>query len=77
MSCPRPALGQADCILNELRVSVRAIGVPTDHGAASCTVSIGAALLSAADENELSLLGRADRAPYKAKAAGRDRVAIF
>jgi diguanylate cyclase (GGDEF)-like protein len=70
-------LGRADCVLNELRASVRAVGVPTDRGAASCTVSIGAALLSAADQNELSLMGRADRALYNAKAAGRDRVSIF
>ncbi|CAI9407211.1 Diguanylate cyclase DgcM [Pleomorphomonas sp. T1.2MG-36] len=70
-------LGRADSILNELRAMVCAVGVPTDRGAASCTVSIGAALLSAADQNELSLMGRADRALYNAKAAGRDRVAII
>lgn len=64
-------------VLNHLRTSVRVVAVPTDRGSASCTVSIGAALLSEADQNELSLMSRADQALYSAKAAGRDRVAIF
>lgn len=71
------ALDRADRVLNDLRTSVRAVVVPTDLGPASCTISIGAALLSSDDSNEMSLMSRADQALYSAKAAGRDRVAVF
>lgn len=63
-------------MLNRLRKSVRAIAVSTDLGPASCTASIGAAMLSDADQNEQSLMSRADKALYGAKAAGRDRIEI-
>ena len=65
-----------ECVLNRLRRLVRAIAVTTDLGPASCTISIGATMLSDADQNEQSLMTRADRALYDAKAAGRDRVEI-
>ena len=69
-------LDNMDAILNKLRKSAGSIVVPTDQGPASCTVSIGAALLSADDLNEQSLMSRADKALYGAKATGRDRVEI-
>lgn len=68
---------RADHVLNDLRTSVRAVVVHTDQGPASCTISVGAALISPADSNEMSLMSRADQALYSAKADGRDRVAIF
>ncbi len=71
------SLDRADRVLNDLRTSVRTVVVPTDRGPASCTISVGATLLSPADPNEMSMMSRADQALYSAKAAGRDRVAIF
>lgn len=71
------SLDHMDHVLNRLRKSVRSIAVATDLGPASCTVSIGAAMLSEADQNEQSLMSRADKALYGAKAAGRDRVEIY
>lgn len=65
-----------ECALSRLRRSVRAVAVTTDLGPASCTVSIGATMLSDVDQNEQSLMSRADKALYGAKAAGRDRVEI-
>ena len=73
---PDTSLENMDIILNRLRRSAGGIVIPTDQGVASCTVSIGATLLWADDQNEQSLLGRADKALYGAKAAGRDRVEI-
>lgn len=43
----------------------------------SFTVSIGVAMLDANDEGLESLLQRADRALYQAKADGRNRVAVM
>jgi diguanylate cyclase (GGDEF)-like protein len=50
---------------------------PIDVGAATVTVSasIGVTLATGADDIE-SLLGSADRAMYRAKAAGRDQVSV-
>ncbi len=70
------SLDHMHCMLNRLRKSVRAVAVSTDLGPASCTASIGAAMLSDADQNEQSLMSRADKALYGAKAAGRDRIEI-
>lgn len=70
------SLDHMECVLNRLRRSVRAIAMVTDLGPASCTVSIGAAMLSDVDQNEQSLMSRADKALYDAKAAGRDRVEV-
>ncbi len=68
------SLSRMESVLNRLLASARGIFIPTDRGLASCTVSIGAALLCGDDQNEQSLMSRADRALYGAKAAGRDRL---
>lgn len=61
-----------------LRKRVMQTPVRTDHGVLSLTVSIGIAL--ATEEPELTfemLLTRADRAMYRAKRAGRNRVRLY
>jgi PleD family two-component response regulator len=53
---------------------IRALAVPDGAGGSvPLTTSVGTAVWCAGDSAE-SLIGRADRALYAAKAAGRDRV---
>jgi diguanylate cyclase (GGDEF)-like protein len=68
---------QACWIAERLRERVRVIAIPALGGAATVTVSIGVAELGR-DGNELfELLAAADAALYRAKQAGRDRVATL
>lgn len=67
---PTEAIAFAD----KLRSGVAQLEVPTEEGrATSITVSIGVAVASP-DDVEHTLVSRADRRLYQAKAAGRDRV---
>ncbi|QEE44174.1 diguanylate cyclase [Rhizobium sp. WL3] len=65
---------QAETFAEELRESVACLSLPTRNGSASTlTVSIGVAIAEPSDDNR-TLIARADRRLYEAKAAGRDRV---
>jgi diguanylate cyclase (GGDEF)-like protein len=48
--------------------------IPLETGNIALTVSIGVALFSPADLETSAILGRADRALYRAKDRGRNRV---
>ena len=70
---------QAQAIAEELRVAIERIEI--DHEAsgstASCTASIGIAVHDRQDGATLStMLTQADRALYRAKEEGRNRVRI-
>ncbi|NNM74064.1 diguanylate cyclase [Enterovirga sp. DB1703] len=60
----------------KLRAAIAAISFRTDKGAVSLSVSIGAAQGEPGEALEDTMC-RADRALYRAKSAGRDRVQIF
>lgn len=66
----RTAAEMAEVIQRELSA-----GLATDGGLIVPTVSIGLALAESADDAE-ALLTRADQALYRAKQAGRDRIAV-
>lgn len=57
-----------------LREVVAAVSVTTDDATVTARVSIGGTVLAGADGDIKDLLRRADRALYRAKDAGRDRV---
>ncbi len=58
-----------------LRQEISRMTVVTAGGTLSLTVSLGVAALRPEEEDNLeSLIARADRAMYMAKAAGRDTV---
>ena len=68
---------RAETFAEELRVSVACLSLPTRHGKAhKLTVSIGVAIAEPSDD-ERTLIARADRRLYDAKASGRDRVCAF
>ena len=47
-----------------------------DASTPNCTVSIGATAVHPEDETLYQVMGRADRALYEAKAAGRNQVVL-
>ena len=61
-------------IAERLRRAAAGLRVESDAGAFGITVSIGVTELQPADPDGEAALGRADRALYRAKAGGRDRV---
>jgi diguanylate cyclase (GGDEF)-like protein len=58
---------------DRIRTAVGALDLRA-AGPEGVTVSVGAAVQADPDEPIVELLGRADRALYRAKRAGRDRV---
>lgn len=59
-----------------LRQTIKKRTIPTDEGAVSFTVSIGITQISPDDISIDQIIARADRAMYRAKELGRDRVEI-
>lgn len=75
---PNTDAAHARKVADRLRKQVMAAGLNTDQGSISITISLGVAMIT--DEPDLNLedlLVRADRALYKAKQAGRNRVRIY
>ncbi|MDG4553030.1 MAG: PAS domain S-box protein [Candidatus Competibacter sp.] len=66
----------ARCLAERLRECVAASPAAGDAGEISFTVSIGLASFAAADRTANTILARADRALYRAKEAGRNRVEV-
>jgi diguanylate cyclase (GGDEF)-like protein len=63
-------------VLARTRESLRSLEVALQGGArVRCTVSVGVATLQPGEAFD-TLVGRADRAMYAAKLAGKDRVAL-
>jgi diguanylate cyclase (GGDEF)-like protein len=71
---PETALDQAVAVAERLRQAIAEIQVPVGDGVTTVTASMGVAERCRDDGNVDHLLGRADRALYTAKQAGRDRV---
>jgi eukaryotic-like serine/threonine-protein kinase len=72
-----PETGKSALVLAErLREAVEQVPVQTASGPLAVTVSIGVAHLAGPGGDLSELLGRADDALYRAKAAGRNRVEV-
>ena len=65
----------AEQVAHDVADAIRAQTILTSGGAVAVTVSIGVAMLGAARHEEQALIA-ADRAMYRAKHAGRDRIAL-
>ncbi|MET0970089.1 MAG: GGDEF domain-containing protein [Tardiphaga sp.] len=61
-------------VAERIRATLEAKVFPTAVGPIRATVSVGIAICTAAPESLQTLLARADKALYEAKAAGRNRV---
>lgn len=77
------AIGLVECdlagaahIAERIRTAIAQSSVPVEAGEVAVTVSIGIAALTSDIDSVEALLARADRALYRAKAAGRNRVEI-
>jgi len=70
---------QAYLLAERIRAGVEALGLDTEKGIASVTLSIGIAeiLHAPQDESVENIIHRADEALYAAKQAGRNRTVIF
>ena len=66
----------ADTVARRLLESLGDEPIATRHGPLSVTVSLGVATAGDETQDLAALLDRADGAMYKAKAAGRNRVAV-
>ncbi len=74
-----PETGEKEAVevAERLRMQIANTRVPLEKGLAiEFTVSIGVSFLNELNNNLEALLDKADKALYKAKAAGRDRVCI-
>lgn len=76
--CVLPESGQEEAMVcaERLRRSVEATTVETPQGQIRFTVSIGIAALEESNANWEALLNDADRAMYRAKREGRNRIAF-
>jgi diguanylate cyclase (GGDEF)-like protein/PAS domain S-box-containing protein len=72
---PEAGRDEALAMADRLREEISRMTVVTEGSTLSLTISLGVASLDPAGEDDLeSLIGRADRAMYQAKAAGRNAV---
>lgn len=70
--------GSIACELAErLRAAIASIEIPTRHGVLNITTSIGLANLEPIDTDLEATIARADRALYRAKRGGRNRVTVY
>ncbi|MGE4218752.1 MAG: diguanylate cyclase [Alphaproteobacteria bacterium] len=72
---PETGLSEARLVAEKLRSLMRQLAVPDGGGSTLLlSASFGVAALDTSDQNLDQLMARADRALYRAKAEGRDRV---
>lgn len=67
---------KAAVLAERLRVQIELQAIPVERNVISVTVSIGMAELGRKYPNAAAVVGAADAALYKAKAAGRNRVCV-
>ena len=73
---PLTPLGDATVLAERIRDIIRSEKIGDGISEVTMTASLGVSVLTERDEDPDALLGRADRALYKAKEQGRDRVAV-
>lgn len=73
---PETELAGAQVLAERLCTAIRALRFEAGGQAFGVSVSVGVSSLSDGDDSFATLLGRADAALYRAKATGRDRVAL-
>lgn len=66
----------AEQIADRLRLAIGASALTVDDVKISITCSVGLALLDGSDTDYEALMRRADRALYRAKANGRNRLEV-
>lgn len=71
------SLEGAERIAKRIRLRIAESSIVWEQNVASVTVSIGIAMLTPDVDHVGTLIERADRALYEAKAGGRNRVAIY
>jgi diguanylate cyclase (GGDEF)-like protein len=71
---PDTDLAAAEVVAERLRTRTEKECVVWEGRGVKCTVSGGIALLDPQDDDIDAAMGRADRALYRAKAAGRNRI---
>jgi diguanylate cyclase (GGDEF)-like protein len=74
---PETTLPEAMSVAERIRREVESIVLKSGEGSVPASVSIGVALFPAHGRTASDLLAAADRAVYKAKALGRNRVCAF
>jgi diguanylate cyclase (GGDEF)-like protein len=74
---PETTLPEAMSVAERIRREVESIVLKSGEGSVPASVSIGVALFPAHGRTAADLLAAADRAVYKAKALGRNRVCAF
>lgn len=74
---PQASLADAELVAERLRTCIPQLVKHPAGNKANVTVSIGISQLEKDDENEDSIIRRADEALYRAKRAGRDCVVIY
>lgn len=73
---PQTGLDGACQLAERLRAAVAGIRLPLADGVLKTSISLGVACRSGGDTHFDHVLGRADRAMYRAKESGRDRIEI-
>jgi diguanylate cyclase (GGDEF)-like protein len=69
-------VANARLISERIRMGIEAYSLQTDNGPLQMTISCGLAVLHA-DDDALSLMDKADKALYKAKDTGRNKVCVY
>jgi diguanylate cyclase (GGDEF)-like protein len=73
---PNTRVEQAMAIAQRLRAASSSIDLSDIPGQSPVTISLGLAELHSEDAELTGLLARADRALYRAKSAGRNRIEV-
>ncbi|MGE4280914.1 MAG: GGDEF domain-containing protein, partial [Magnetospirillum sp.] len=73
---PQTGLEGACQLAERLRNAVAAIRLPLAEGVLKTSISLGVACRGGGDTHFDHVLGRADRAMYRAKDCGRDRIEV-
>ena len=73
---PEAPIHDALVTAHRLQMEVAKLRIPSEKGKLNVTVSIGVAELTDSDRSSAMLLDRVDKAMYRAKNGGRNRVSL-